>query len=333
MPSNTLAAFAAGLFVATLVLTHDASAGTSCWWRAGSYSPRRRRPSTSTVEERLDGQIRTLSGRAGRPDAPEGTKATDHPDGEAIDATRVSDASDAIRRPQPRRSRDARPARSPRSRRARARAGRVAHHDAARARSRRRWRPPRLALRLWASRAVPRQTRWSTACARGPESSSRPSGVSCRWSRTTNPRRTPRSSSPASPALEPRAGVALLRQEAPRAVTARARAALARQRRRARARAARAVAPFVAVARRVASASRSARRRRGWERTSRPSLDAAAARAAVMVAASAAWPIAALPHWARAFVRKREIVASATLLVPTFFTVNALERVARQAKA
>ena len=36
--------------------------------------------------------------------------------------------------------------------------------------------------------------------------------------------------------------------------------------------------------------------------------------------------IAALPHWARAFVRKREIVASATLLVPTFFTVNALER-------
>ena len=36
--------------------------------------------------------------------------------------------------------------------------------------------------------------------------------------------------------------------------------------------------------------------------------------------------IVLLPDWARAFARKREVVASACLLAPTFATTRALER-------
>ena len=95
MPSNTLAAFAAGLFVATLVLTHDASAGDELLVARGLLLPS---PSPAfEIHASRNASLpdpNVVEGRAGR-DAPEGTKATDHPDGEAIDATRVSDASDA----------------------------------------------------------------------------------------------------------------------------------------------------------------------------------------------------------------------------------------------
>ena len=95
MPSNTLAAFAAGLFVATLVLTHDASAGDELLVARGLLLPS---PSPAfEIHASRNASLpdpNVVEGRAGR-DAPEGTKATDHPHGEATDATRVSDASDA----------------------------------------------------------------------------------------------------------------------------------------------------------------------------------------------------------------------------------------------
>ena len=46
MPSNALAAFAAGLFVATLVLTHDASAGDELLVARGLLLPSLRCHST-----------------------------------------------------------------------------------------------------------------------------------------------------------------------------------------------------------------------------------------------------------------------------------------------
>ena len=95
MPSNTLAAFAAGLFVATLVLTHDASAGDELLVARGLLLPS---PSPAfEIHASRNASLpdpNVVEGRAGR-DAPEGTKATDQPHGEATDATRVSDASDA----------------------------------------------------------------------------------------------------------------------------------------------------------------------------------------------------------------------------------------------
>ena len=327
MPSNTLAAFAAGLFVATLVLTHDASAGDELLVARGLLLPS---PSPAfEIHASRNASLpdpNVVEGRAGR-DAPEGTKATDHPDGEAIDATRVSDASDAtddlslgVRETRA-------PARSPRSRRARARAGRVPHDDSRGVRGGDGDHAPRAAP--VGARGPSRDRRAGVVHARGVQRVPR-DPLACR---ADGLERT-RARQGARRRRLRRAGRRARRRAKRSCATcaargrARAREALARARRRvARARD-RAVAPFVAVARRVASASRSARRRYAAfiADVKTKSRLAAALAPHVIVFGVGGVVIAALPHWARAFVRKREIVASATLLVPTFFTVNALER-------
>ena len=93
MPSNTLAAFAAGLFVATLVLTHDASAGDELLVARGLLLP----SPLPDVEIHASWNAsapdpNVVEGRAS--DAPEGTKAP-YPDDEATDSTRATDATDA----------------------------------------------------------------------------------------------------------------------------------------------------------------------------------------------------------------------------------------------
>ena len=91
VPSNTLAAFAAGLFVATLVLTHDASAGDVLLVARGLLLP----SPLPDVEVHASRNAsapdpNVVEGRAS--DAPEGTK-TPYPDDEATDSTRATDAT------------------------------------------------------------------------------------------------------------------------------------------------------------------------------------------------------------------------------------------------
>lgn len=327
MPSNTLAAFAAGLFVATLVLTHDASAGDELLVARGLLLPS---PSPAfEIHASRNASLpdpNVVEGRAGR-DAPEGTKATDHPDGEAIDATRVSDASDATDDL----SLGVRETRAPRE--VHEVGARALELDASPMTTREAFAAAmattRLALRLWAHAGRPATDalEWYT------RAGSR-EFLATLWRVVQIVSNAPARVKAlvvagfAALVAARAAALALLRHLRRARYRARAREALARQRRRvARARD-RAVAPFVAVARRVASASRSARRRYAAfiADVKTKSRLAAALAPHVIVFGVGGVVIAALPHWARAFVRKREIVASATLLVPTFFTVNALER-------
>jgi len=330
MPSNTLAAFAAGLFVATLVLTHDASAGDELLVARGLLLPS---PSPAfEIHASRNASLpdpNVVEGRAGR-DAPEGTKATDHPHGEATDATRVSDASDATDATDDL-SLGVRDARAPRE--VHEVGARALELDASPMTTREAFAAAmattRLALRLWARAGRPATDalEWYT------RAGSR-EFLATLWRVVQMVSNAPARVKAlvvagfAALVAARAAALALLRHLRRARYRARAREALARQRRRvARARD-RAVAPFVAVARRVASASRSARRRYAAfiADVKTKSRLAAALAPHVIVFGVGGVVIAALPHWARAFVRKREVVASATLLVPTFFTVNALER-------
>jgi len=108
----------------------------------------------------------------------------------------------------------------------------------------------------------------------------------------------------------------------------RAREAFARQRRRLVRVRDKTIAPFVSLAKRVSSAFVSAKRKyvsfiAGVKQKSR--LAAALAPHAILFGVGGV-VTALLPAWARALVRKREVVASVTLIVPTFFTVAALEK-------
>jgi hypothetical protein len=330
MPSNTLAAFAAGLFVATLVLTHDASAGDELLVARGLLLPS---PSPAfEIHASRNASLpdpNVVEGRAGR-DASEGTKATDHPHGEATDATRVSDASDASDATDDL-SLGVRDARTPRE--VHEVGARALELDASPMTTREAFAAAmattRLALRLWARAGRPATDalEWYT------RAGSR-EFLATLWRVVQMISNAPARVKAlvlagfAALVAARAAALALLRHLRRARYRARAREALARQRRRvARARD-RAVAPFVAVSRRVASASRLARRRYAAFIADVKTKSRLAASLAphVIVFGVGGVVIAALPRWARAFVRKREVVASATLLVPTFFTVNALER-------
>lgn len=330
MPSNTLAAFAAGLFVATLVLTHDASAGDELLVARGLLLPS---PSPAfEIHASRNASLpdpNVVEGRAGR-DASEGTKATDHPHGEATDATRVSDASDASDATDDL-SLGVRDARTPRE--VHEVGARALELDASPMTTREAFAAAmattRLALRLWARAGRPATDalEWYT------RAGSR-EFLATLWRVVQMISNAPARVKAlvlagfAALVAARAAALALVRHLRRARYRARAREALARQRRRvARARD-RAVAPFVAVSRRVASASRLARRRYAAFIADVKTKSRLAASLAphVIVFGVGGVVIAALPRWARAFVRKREVVASATLLVPTFFTVNALER-------
>ena len=330
MPSNALAAFAAGLFVATLVLTHDASAGDELLVARGLLLPSPS-PDVEVGASRNDSapDPYVVEGRAS--DAPEGTK-TPNPDVEAMDFARATDPTDPT---DPTDATDATDATDDRP---------VGVLDAPASRAPVSPDPSpmttreafaaamattRLALRLWARAGRPATDalEWYTR-AGSKEFLAYLWRVGQIVSETSTRVKALVVAGFAALVAARAAALALLRHLRRARYRARAREALARLVGRvARARD-RGAAPFVAAARRVASVARTARRRYAAfiaDVKTKSRLAALLAPHVIVLGAGGA-TVAALPHWARAFVRKREVVASATLLVPTFCTVNALEK-------
>ena len=327
MPPNTLAAFAAGLFVATLVLTHDASAGDELLVARGLLLP----PPSPDVEVRASRNAsapdpNVVEGRASN--APEGTK-TPHPDVEATGFTRATDAIDATDTADDRSVGllDAPASCAPEV------GARALELDASPMTTREAFAAAmastRLALRLWARAGRPATDALEWYTRAGSKEL-----LAYLWRVVQIVSEAPTQVKAlvvagfAALVAARAAALALTRHLRRARYRARAREALARVRARVTRARDRVGAPFVAVARRIASAARTARRRyeafiAGVKTKSRL---AACLAPHVIVFGVGGATIAALPHWARAFVRKREVVASATLLVPTFFTVNALEK-------
>ena len=320
MPSNTLAAFAAGLFVATLVLTHDASAGDELLVARGLLLP----SPLPDVEIHASWNAsapdpNVVEGRAS--DAPEGTKAP-YPDDEATDSTRATDATDAT---------DDRPVAERGA--PEVRGGRALEPDESPMTTREAFAAAmattRLALRLWARAGRPATDalEWYTRAGFREI-------LAYLWRVVQIVKEAPARVKATAVAgfaafVAARAAALALARHLRRArYRARVREALSYHRRRFKRVRDRAVAPFVAVARRVKTVATSTRARYNTflRNVKAKSRVAALLAPHVIVFGVGGVVIALMPHWARAFVRKREVVASATLLVPTFFTVNALEK-------
>ena len=317
MPSNTLAAFAA-------LVRGDARADARRV-RGGELLVARGLllPSPSPAFEihasrnaSLPGS-NVVEGRAGR-DAPEGTKSDRSPGRRSDRCHARFRRGRRDRRPQPRRSRDARPARSPRSRRARARADAspMTTREAFADQQHRASHAPRAApvgarrdgaqksdedvVYLLHARVGPRVPRDPLACradglerARARQARSVVAGV---LPDAVHAARARRSRSRRQTYRRARARARAKRWRFQRRRVARARAtggSAAVRRGRASRRAPRRGLPRGTRRRRRRRGQVSSRRTRAWRRISFDVGDAA------------------LPHWARAFVRKREIVASA----------------------
>ena len=320
MPSNTLAAFAAGLFVATLVLTHDASAGDELLVARGLLLP----SPLPDVEVHASRNAsapdpNVVEGRAS--DAPEGTKAP-YPDDEATDSTRATDATDAT---------DDRPVAVRGAHEVRG--GRALEPDESPMTTREAFAAAmattRLALRLWARAGRPATDalEWYTRAGSREILAYLWRVVQIVSEAPARVKATAIAGLAAFVAARA-AALALARHLRRARYRARAREALSYHRRRIARVRDRLVAPFVAVARRVKTVATSTRRRyKTFLRNVKAKSRVAALLAPhVIVFGVGGVVIAVMPHWARVFVRKREVVASATLLVPTFFTVNALEK-------
>lgn len=346
MPS-AFASFASGVFVATLVLTHDATFGDEILLARGLLA-RPPAPSASP-DENPNVVMPTSGGFLGTlRDAPGETSATasdasadapsdldDRADGEvAFRAPPVADAADGVLEGV---YLDDDVADDVASCSAASRGPLPSDAFAANLTTRESFAAAmastKLALSLWARTARPATDALSRYARAG---ASEMTDAAWRFLRDTPPEDLAvYASLLISAAATVSALLALARHLRRARYLHRARAAAARARTRVAASLRRRVRPvLVATSRARAFARAVATRYHAFIRGVKAKSKVAAALAPhVIVFAAGGALVAALPDWARRFARKREVVASAALLAPVFATTRALERCGSRGKA
>ena len=324
MPSNTLAAFTAGLFVATLVLTHDASIGDELLVQRGLLLRGSKggldefhvtQPDSNVVQGRFERHdpLDALSGETSPEDiTAESPQLVDISDDTSVEVTHDTHTDQTATPP---------PSVSPTHDFSKPLTTREAFAAAMAS--------TRLALRLWAivGRPVMDTVEWYTKA--GSKEL-----ISYLWKGARIIGEAPPETLLTFLAVV--VGIlatrlmflALIKHLRRARYVFRAKEKIACQRRRILRVRDKAIAPFIAVRRRVTGIFVSGKRKYASFILSVKTKSRVAAFLAPHfilfgVGAVVVW---VLPEWARGFVRKREVVASVTLIIPTFCTVSALEK-------